>query len=294
MMEKSVTIVIPVLNRARVVERTLQSVEAQTFRPLRVILVDNGSTDGTLDILNRWKSEAETPMLRIDIIEEPERGAAMARNAGLAAVESEWTMFFDSDDAMRPDHVSSAMEVAASDTSVDVVGWDVMEHGLNGIKRVRHFSTESLLYNCIIHGTFATQRYFARTGLFRRAGGWNPAIKIWDDAELGIRLLEQSPRVAYRHGKPKVDVYAGVETLTGPTFSARATEMERAIDEIERLLPGNMRYIAGMKRAILAAHYRREGIIDPVPLLTHALHATPKLRHRVLLRMTYILNSRLS
>ena len=44
---QDVTIVIPVYNRAKVVEHTLQSVEAQTFRPLRIILVDNGSTDGT-------------------------------------------------------------------------------------------------------------------------------------------------------------------------------------------------------------------------------------------------------
>ncbi len=157
---QDVTIVIPVYNRAKVVERTLQSVEAQTFRPLRIILVDNGSTDGSLDILRRWKSEAETPTFRIDIIEEPEKGAAAARNTGLAAVESEWTMFFDCDNAMRPDHVASAMETAASDTSVGLVGWDIMEHGFKGEKRVRHFAADNMLYNCIIHGTFSTLRIF--------------------------------------------------------------------------------------------------------------------------------------
>ncbi len=288
---QDVTIVIPVYNRAKVVERTLQSVEAQTFRPLRIILVDNGSTDGSLDILRRWKSEAETPTFRIDIIEEPEKGAAAARNTGLAAVESEWTMFFDCDNAMRPDHVASAMETAASDTSVGLVGWDIMEHGFKGEKRVRHFAADNMLYNCIIHGTFSTLRYFARTELFRRAGGWNTSMKIWGDIELGVRLLGLSPKAAYRHGKAKVDVYPGDESLAGPVYSSRGAELEKAVDKIEMLLPDNMRYIAGMKRAIVAAHYHREGLIDPVPLLTQALHATPKLRHRLLLRITYIFNS---
>lgn len=290
-MKADVTIVIPVYNRARVVERTLQSVEAQTFRPLRVILVDNGSTDGSLDILRRWKSEAQTPTFRVDIIEEPQKGAATARNTGLAAVESEWTMFFDSDDSMRPDHVASAMEMAESEPGIDIVGWDVMIHGLKGEKTLRRFSADNMLYDCVLHGTFATQRYFARTDLFRRAGGWNQAMKIWDDVELGVRLLKQSPKVAYRHGKPKVDIYASAESLSDQTFSSRGGESEEAIDEIERLLEPDDRYIAGLKRAILAAHYRREGIVDPVPLLTRALHATPRLRHRLLLRLAYIIHS---
>ena len=291
MMAPTVTIVIPVYNRARVVERTLQSVEAQTFRPLRVILVDNGSTDGSLGILHRWKSETETPAFRIDIIEEPERGAAAARNAGLAAVETEWTMFFDSDDAMRPDHVASAMEMACAEPGIDIVGWDVTVHGPKGEKTLRRFSSDNLLYECVLHGTFATQCYFARTDMFRRAGGWNPAMKAWADVELGVRLLGLSPLVACRRGKPKVDVYAQAESLSGPKYSSRGTVSESAIDEIERLLPEDKRYISGMKRAILAACYHREGIVDPVPLLTRALHGTPKLRHRLLLRMTYIIKS---
>jgi len=288
-MKVPVTIVIPVYNRARVVERTLQSVEAQTFRPLRVVLVDNASTDGSLEVLRRWKDTAQAPDLQIDILEEPERGAATARNTGLAVVESEWTMFFDSDDSMRPDHVESAIGVVESEGDVDVVGWDVMEHGFKGEKTVRHFSTDDMLYDCVMHGSFATLRYFARTELFRRAGGWNPSMKIWDDVELGVRILELEPKVAYRRGTPKVDVYMSEESLSGPTFSSRATVSENAIDEIERLLPAGYEYIAGLKRAILAAHYCREGIIDPVPLLTRALHATPSLWHRLLLRCAYFI-----
>ncbi len=61
MSDPMITLVIPVHNRAAIVERTLQSVECQTARPLRVILVDNNSTDNTLQVLRRWKAAAEAP-----------------------------------------------------------------------------------------------------------------------------------------------------------------------------------------------------------------------------------------
>lgn len=54
-MEYELTIVIPVYNRAGIVGRTLESVQRQTLRPLRVVLVDNNSTDATPEVLRAWK-----------------------------------------------------------------------------------------------------------------------------------------------------------------------------------------------------------------------------------------------
>ena len=96
-----ISLVIPVRNRASIVGRTLDSVAAQTRLPDQIVLVDNGSTDGTLEVLRRWANGRSN----VQVVTEPRPGAAEARNCGLRAVTEEYVMFFDSDDTMPPRHV---------------------------------------------------------------------------------------------------------------------------------------------------------------------------------------------
>ncbi|MDE7388508.1 MAG: glycosyltransferase family 2 protein, partial [Muribaculaceae bacterium] len=98
---KLITVVIPVRNRARLVEATLASVAAQSMAPARIVLVDNGSTDGTEEVLRRWADKRTDTI----VVSEPIPGAAAARNRGLREVESPYVMFFDSDDIMPTRHI---------------------------------------------------------------------------------------------------------------------------------------------------------------------------------------------
>ena len=77
------TIVVPVRNRQDVVGRTLRSIAAQTLRPLKVILVDNASTDSTLQILRKWADSAADSAIDVKILSETTPGASAARNRGL-------------------------------------------------------------------------------------------------------------------------------------------------------------------------------------------------------------------
>ncbi|MDE5631667.1 MAG: glycosyltransferase, partial [Muribaculaceae bacterium] len=65
-MEKKLSIVIPVYNRGAVVGRTLQSIAAQTYRPLKVILVDNASADDTAAVLRAWQAEVSAPDFEVE------------------------------------------------------------------------------------------------------------------------------------------------------------------------------------------------------------------------------------
>ncbi len=190
---QGLTIVIPVHNRAHIVRRTLASVEAQTLRPLRVVLVDNASTDNSLEILRSW---AKAPHgLDVTVVEECRPGSTAARNRGLEEVKTEWTMFFDSDDTMRPNHCERAL--SCSDDA-DMVGWNVCMHMPYGRTSIKRFYCGDAQFHSLFHGSTATQRYMARTSLFRRAGLWNEEIKYWDDIELGARLLALKPRNSVR------------------------------------------------------------------------------------------------
>lgn len=100
------TAVVPTYNRAELVERAVRSMLDQTRPPDEIIVVDDGSTDGTTERL-----EALAADLRI--IATSRLGASGARNAGVRAASHEWVAFLDSDDEWTPDHlarIGAAME----------------------------------------------------------------------------------------------------------------------------------------------------------------------------------------
>ena len=252
-----ISIVIPVLNRASIVGRTLDSVSAQTFGDYELIVVDNGSTDGTADAVRSWHSVH--PTVNLTLLTESERGAARARNRGLDAAQGEWTMFFDSDDTMRPDLLEA---VKKASREADVVAWDVIIHQLDGSVIRQCSYLRNALFHTIFHGNFSTQRYAAATRLFRSVGGWNAVLRGWDDAELGVRLLLQKPLI--RHLRDvEVDVYAQSVSITGVSHSSDTAKWEDALSAMRNTLSEASEQKAvhwiDLRRAILAGQYAREG-----------------------------------
>lgn len=248
-MDKKLTVVIPVYNRGDIVGRTLKSVEAQTLRPLRTVLVDNGSTDNSLDVLRQWRDRTSGNDFEIDIVSEPHGKAAGARNAGLAITDTPWVMFFDSDDTMHPTHCSRAMNAVTSDT--DVLGWNVNMHLPDGLRTGR-FVGPNQHFDNIFHGGFATQRWIARTDVVRKAGGWNPDALIWNDIELGARIIESGARIRRLSGHPTVDVYHSCQSISTEPWQSRLSRMETTLRLIENTLPAQYRHYTCYK-AILAA-----------------------------------------
>lgn len=254
-----ITIVIPVKDRAGIVGATLDSVRKQRLRPLEVVLVDNNSTDDTLAVLNEWKEHCQGPELKITVLSEAIPGAAAARNRGLREVTTPYTMFFDSDDLMTPNHVRRAVD--ALDRGFDIVGWDVEIFGPKRKSRVHTFHTSNLLWHNIMHGLFATQRYAARTEVFRAAGGWDAADHGWDDIELGTRLLLANPSIHKVKGDITVKVIYRVNSITGEAFSPGAERWEASLDRIEASLrrAGRPVEVVDLRRAHLAGLYAAEG-----------------------------------
>lgn len=286
---KEITIVVPVKDRKEIVERTLRSIEGQTLRPLSVVLVDNGSSDGTPEVLERWAETVAGQGINAKVISEPNPGAANARNAGLKEAETEWTMFFDSDDEMLPEHVERAMKCAEKHPKAQIIGWDTRMLLSNGKAKIGEFFSSDMHYNNIVHGGFATQRYMARTSLFRKAGGWNPKVKVWDDIELGVRLLSMSPApMMYRvNGAPTVIVNFTVESITGSSWSAKAEDLLSDIDLMDEELPKKWKWVANVKRAQVARVCRKEGRSDL------AAEALSRLKGNAWQRMVCRLASRL-
>ncbi len=258
-----IDLIIPVYNRAAIVGKTLQSIERQTLLPARVILVDNNSTDSTADVLGDWAEKMKERGVTVHVLTETAPGAAAARNRGLDASTAEYVMFFDSDDVMLPTHVESFADSLAADPSIDIAGKDVMMTLLDGRKKRGHFMGVKPEFFNVFTGQFATQRYVVRRSLLDRAGRWNPAVRGWDDIELGQRLLLCNPKITVVKGAPTVNVEVMADSITESRFSDNPAKWEKALDEMRRTATeaGRRRLVDWIdcSRMILAASYYTEG-----------------------------------
>lgn len=99
-----ISVVIPTFNRKALLERTLQSVWAQTHCPHEVIVVDDGSSDETMAYLSTLRD-------RVSVVESPGRGPGAARNAGAQVASAEYVVFLDSDDLWFAWTLASIAEV---------------------------------------------------------------------------------------------------------------------------------------------------------------------------------------
>lgn len=262
--DKEMTIIIPVRNREDSVAASLDSISAQAYRPLNLIIVDNGSTDRTPEIIKHWSEKHINDQFSIRIISEPRKGATSARNAGLKETETDFVMFFDSDDIMEEDHLQRIMSHLHAHPETELLHWSISIRDMDGWTNQKHsIYANDLLAEHILHGTLATARFCVRTETVRNIGGWNESLSTWDDLELGVRLIKAiAPGKIHRlNGSPRVIANISDDSLTGASFSSRAEAQMKALDEINRLISdeNRMALILASRRAILAAQYRREG-----------------------------------
>lgn len=286
------TVVVPVYNRPVLIVRCLESLKAQTYRPLHVVVVDNASSDDTPDRIRDWKRDSESEDFTVEILAEISSGAAYARQTGLLRVATDKVMFFDSDDVMRPECVSEVMLAWSRHPEADVVAWPVVIHHPRG-PRTTHAIGGNLLEGHLVHTLMRTQGYAVRTSLLKACGGWRGEYPVWNDFETGSRLLLQGPTVV-GIDVPLVDVYPQAESITGIGFSGKQGEWEKSLEGIERSIEGStlgckerLHNIISYRRAILAAFYSREGHPELAsPLYSRALSEVPK-RKRPLIRFAY-------
>ena len=286
------TIVVPVYNRPSLIVRCLESLKAQTYRPLHVIVVDNASTDDTLSVVERWGEGNAGGDFSFQVLSESLSGAAYARQTGLEHVATDKVMFFDSDDVMRPECVSEAMKAWQSKPEADVVVWPITFQRADG-PYDSHSIKGNLIERHLVHAVFRTQGYAVKTSFLRSCGGWRGEYPVWNDFETGARLILKGPIVAVID-RSLVDVYPQAESITGLRFSDKHGKWEKSLDAIDKTIERSGRAdrrrlhnIVTYRRAILAAYYTREGRSDLAShLYSQALREITK-EKRPLIRFAY-------
>lgn len=283
-----VSIIIPVYNRASVVITTLQTLLAQTYRPLQVVLVDNDSTDKTLQVLQDFKKYHEKPDFKVEVTSESHHTAGAARNRGFEHATGEWIIFFDSDDLMDQELVARYVRIIENAQKkgkpLDLISARSTLVFPDGRQRQAPFHKRDLFANHILHGQLATQRYAVRREFFNSTDGWNINLPGWNDWELGLRLLLANPHVTFLGGRPHIIInHNGADSITGTEFHSRQGKWEHVIDiminevrcsRLKAKHKQRFERLLNYRRLVLAAQYQREGCPDLAkPLCQQAYQA---------------------
>ena len=134
--------VVPVYNVEKYVDACLESLEAQDDRDFEVIVVDDGSTDGSL---GRVRAHAER-LPAATIVSQDNRGLGAARNAGLARARGEWIAFLDSDDAVDPRYCSTIRRNASRGADVVEFNMVQLEDGERSVTDIRESFSPEISY----------------------------------------------------------------------------------------------------------------------------------------------------
>lgn len=118
-----VSVIVPVFNSKNFLAEALDSVLAQTYENLEVVLIDDGSTDGSGEICDRYAAKDK----RFRVYHQANQGVSATRNAGLDLATGDFLAFLDSDDAYEPEAIAAMMDAMARE-KVDVVMCKYTEH----------------------------------------------------------------------------------------------------------------------------------------------------------------------
>lgn len=243
----------------------MQSIADQKVLPDEIILVDNGSTDRSWEIMTEWAKERAN----VNLLSEPRRGACAARNTGLKEVRTDFVEFFDSDDIMLPHHIEDFEQAIYRHPDVDIFGRDIYLQDVTGSRRRLYFSARNPMFNHIFRSSLSTGRIVVRTSLVREVGGWDESLNGWDDYELGVRLLLRSVKLRKLKGTPSVIALRHEDSMSGLKYSSHHEHWENALAQVRNNIvkSGRLELIKWIdaRCMILASQYMIEAKSESVP-----------------------------
>jgi len=221
-----VNVIIPTYNRANLIGRAIQSVLNQSYQDFEIIIVDDGSTDNTKEVVRSINDE------RIKYIQHKEnKGAAAARNTGITAARSEYIAFQDSDDEWLHEKLEKQIKIfEVSSPEVGVVYTDMWKIAAN--KRMYFYSPDIMSKNKIMYQqalnygvmNIGISTVLMKKECFDKVGLFDEKLPRYIDLELFIRL---SKYFYFHHIKePLLNYY---DTKKGISSNAMALVIARKL-----------------------------------------------------------------
>lgn len=192
-----VSIIVRTKDRPKLLERALRSINAQTYRPIEVVLVNDGGCDLNEDIIKEILKDISLNYIKL----QENKGRAYAGNVGIENAKGEYIGFLDDDDELYPEHLKtltdflfdSDYKVAYTDANIVFLSYDT-EKGEMVTKEKRLFSSKDFSFKELIIDNYIPLMclLFSRT-VFTQIGKFDESFEIYEDWDLLIRTAEKFP-----------------------------------------------------------------------------------------------------
>ena len=185
----NVSVIIPTYNRKNLLKRALHSANSQTFVPQEIIVVDDGSSDGTKDwVLERF------PCVRY--ISQDNSGVSSARNRGIREAKGSWIAFLDSDDEWMPDKLEK-QEIAINDSKEAWLChtneiWIRNGIRVNQMKKHQKYGGD-VFENCLDICRISPSSALIKKEVFEMVGLFDESLNVCEDYDLWLRITSVLP-----------------------------------------------------------------------------------------------------
>ncbi len=195
-----VSVIVPAYNRAAILPQTLDSVGAQSYRPIELLIIDDGSSDDTRTVVETWSNPYRSDTaLAVRYISQPNRGACAARNHGLCASRGQFIQFLDSDDRLRPTKLEKQVSALLAEPDLDYVYAQTVQIGSDGSERAR---TGNPMDSSVPARNIPLHLWHTTAPLYRRrvcvqAGPWDEALRMSQDWDYAARIKAVSLKARF-------------------------------------------------------------------------------------------------
>ena len=183
----NISVVIPTYNRKELLKRSIDSVINQTIKPSEIIIVDDGSNDGT-EAMVKKKYDS------LKLIKQKNKGASAARNSGIKASSGEWICFLDSDDEWKNDKLEKQIAAVANNSDYKFFHsneiWIKNGKRINQKKKHKKYGGD-IFKKCLDMCRISPSSVLIDKSIFEEIGFFNENLVVCEDYELWLRICDK-------------------------------------------------------------------------------------------------------
>lgn len=253
-----ISVIVPVYNSAAFLDQCLNNIVAQTYRHLEIIVVDDGSTDGSSILCDRWAQQDQ----RIRVIHQPNGGHSSARNTALDQMTGQLVMMVDSDDVIHPEFVIRLLGIMQRHDADIAVGGYVPFYGTmpvfpslaDGDGNLRHYDQREAMLTV-----------FYQHGLTHSPWGRIFKASLFDGIRFPLGIIYEDLAIIYPLLKKTVNIVTTSQVLYGyrqhennsmRVFSSRRADVLDVCEQLEsEIATRDKQYLKAVRSRLLSAYF---------------------------------------